>query len=114
MLTVRTLGEGVAVAGLPKQVDFDNASLVGAQCEDLVRQGCAYLVVDASGVEYLDSSGISMLITLSRILADRSGALRIAGFNVHYRQIWTMLGLDDLLPLSPTVQAALPARVVGA
>ena len=113
MLTVRMQGDGTAVVRLPAQVDYDNASAVGAQCEDLVRQGCAVLVVDASRVEYLDSSGVSMLIMLSRVLEERSGTLRIAAFNSHYQQIWRLLGLEALFPLSPTVGAALPAPDPG-
>jgi anti-sigma B factor antagonist len=113
MVIVRRQDEDTVVAQLPKQVDYDNASLVGAQCEDLVRQGCATLVLDASQVEYLDSSGISMIIALSRVLGDRSGTLRVAALHPHYQQVWRLLGLDFLLPLSPTVRAALPARVAG-
>ncbi|MFD5271647.1 hypothetical protein [Streptomyces sp. NPDC058335] len=47
MLTVRMQHQGTVVAQLPEQVDYDNAILVGAQCEDLVRQGCVILVLDA-------------------------------------------------------------------
>ncbi|USQ85482.1 STAS domain-containing protein [Streptomyces phaeoluteigriseus] len=113
MLTVLMQHEGTVVAQLPEQVDYDNATLVGAQCEDLVRHGCATLVLDASRVDYLDSSGISMIIKLSRILGDHAGTLRVANFNAHYHQVWRLLGLDSLFPVSPTVQAALGPRWNG-
>ncbi|MER5475783.1 STAS domain-containing protein [Streptomyces sp. NPDC002734] len=113
MLTVRTQGEDTAVVRLPPQVDYDNASVVGAQCEDLIKRGLTTLVMDASGMEYLDSSGITMLITLSRTAEAHSGVLRLAAFNDHYQQIWHMLGLDALFPLSPTVPDALPAAASG-
>ncbi|WP_166020177.1 STAS domain-containing protein [Streptomyces chilikensis] len=109
MLTVRMQGENTAVVRLPQQVDYDNASVVGAECEELVRRGCTTLVVDASLMEYLDSSGISMLIMVSRTADAHAGTLRLAAFNDHYQQIWHMLGLETLLPLSPTVGAALSA-----
>ncbi|MET9505499.1 STAS domain-containing protein [Streptomyces sp. NPDC006259] len=109
MLTVRMRHGDTAVAQLPEQVDYDNAILVGAQCEDLVRQGCGTLVLDASQVEYLDSSGISMIIKLSHILDDHAGTLRVAALNAHYRQVWHILGLDFLFPAFPTVYAALDA-----
>ncbi len=107
MLTVQVQGENTAVVRLPQQVDFDNASAVGAQCEDLVQRGLTTLVVDASGTEYLDSSGVTMLITLSRTTQARSGTLYLAAFNSHYQQIWHMLGLETVIPLFPTVPAAL-------
>lgn len=113
MLTVRMQGDDTAVVRLPHQVDYDNASAVGAQCEDLVKQGRTTLVVDASEMEYLDSSGITMLITLSRAAQAHSGTLHLAAFNSHYRQIWDMLGLEALIPLSPSVPAALSASSAG-
>jgi anti-sigma B factor antagonist len=113
MLIVRMAGENTAIVQLPQQVDYDNASVVGTQCEDLVRQGCTHLVVDASRVEYLDSSGISMLIALSRTADAHSGALHLAAFNEHYQQIWQVLGLETLFPLHPTVRVALAAAPVS-
>ncbi|MEU6591426.1 STAS domain-containing protein [Streptomyces sp. NPDC046881] len=109
MLTVRMQGENTTVAGLPEKIDYDTAPLVGAQCEDLIRQGCTTLVLDASRLEYLDSSGVSMFITLWRILDDRAGTLRLAAFQSHYHHVWSILGLDALLPLFPTSDAALNA-----
>ncbi|MFG3013918.1 STAS domain-containing protein [Streptomyces cinerochromogenes] len=107
MLTVRTQGENTTVAQLPKEIDYDTAPLVGAQCEDLIRQGCVTLVLDASRLEYLDSSGVSLIVTLSRMLDDRAGTLRLAALNAHYQHVWTLLGLDTLLPVHPTADAAL-------
>ncbi|MEV6839743.1 STAS domain-containing protein [Streptomyces sp. NPDC051133] len=95
------------VARLPAEVDYDNASDVAAQCTDLANQDCSTLVLDASEVKYLDSSGISMIITLSRVLDDRAGTLRLAALSDHYQQVWRILGLDTLLPVFPTVNAAL-------
>ncbi|WP_051789550.1 STAS domain-containing protein [Streptomyces sp. NRRL S-1022] len=109
MLTVRMQGENTTVAQLPEEIDYDTAPLVGAQCEDLIRQGCATLVLDASRLEYLDSSGVSMLITLWRILDDRAGTLRLAALNSHYRHVWNILGLNALLPVFPSAEAALDA-----
>lgn len=113
MLTVRMQHEDTTVAQLPEEVDYDNASLVGAQCEDLVKRGCSTLVLDASRVRYLDSSGISMIITLSRILDGHAGALRLAALDAHYQQVWRLLGLDSLLPVFRTVKAALEAPAGG-
>jgi anti-sigma B factor antagonist len=111
MLSVRMRRADTAVALLPEQVDFDNASVVRAQCENLVRQGCRRLVLDASEVRHLDSSGIGMIVSLSHVLSGLDGTLRLAALDDHHRQVWRILGLDDLLPLSPTVDDALGPAV---
>lgn len=113
MLTVRMQHEDATIAQLPETVDYDNTPLVGAQCEDLVNRGCTTLVLDASQVQYMDSSGISMLITLSRTLNRRAGNLRVAALSAHYEQVWRMLGLEEVFPVFPTVNAALQPPAAG-
>ncbi|MGV9558791.1 STAS domain-containing protein [Streptomyces sp. NPDC003401] len=114
MVTVRMRHQDTAVVQLPEEVDYDNASLVGAGCEDLVGQGCTTLVLDASRTEHLDSSGISMIIGLTRFLDDRAGTLRVAALHDHHRKVWHLLGLEALLPLFPTVHDALHATARAA
>ncbi|GGP98693.1 hypothetical protein GCM10010233_13970 [Streptomyces pseudogriseolus] len=113
MLTVRMQHGDATIAQLPETVDYDNAYLVGAQCEDLVNSGCTTLVVDASKVTYMDSSGISMLVTLWRILDQRGGVLRVAALSAHYEQVWNLLGLEQVFPVFPTVDAALQTPAAG-
>ncbi|MFG2129698.1 STAS domain-containing protein [Streptomyces sp. NPDC048751] len=114
MLRVRVRYADTTVVRLPTEVDYDNAADIGARCEDLLKEGCATLVLDASDVQYLDSSGVGMIITLSRALDDRAGTLRLAALSDHYQQVWRILGLETLLPVFRTVQAALDGRVTGA
>ncbi|MER5509595.1 STAS domain-containing protein [Streptomyces sp. NPDC002766] len=97
------------IARLPEAVDYDTASHIGDECKSLIKQGCRTLVLDASQVQYLDSSGISMLIMLTRALEERAGTLRIADLSDHYQQVWHVLGLDTMFPIAPTVNAALDA-----
>ncbi|WP_293992764.1 STAS domain-containing protein [Streptomyces sp.] len=113
MLRVLVRHADTTVVRLPTEVDYDNASDIGARCQDLIREGCATLVLDASDVHYLDSSGVSMIITLSRALDNHAGTLRLAALSDHYQQVWRLLGLDTLLPVFPTVHAAL-SRGTGA
>ncbi|PKW10595.1 anti-sigma B factor antagonist [Streptomyces sp. 1222.5] len=114
MLRVRVRHADTTVVRLPTEVDYGNASGIGGRCEDLVEEGCGTLVLDASEVQYLDSSGVSMIITLSRALENHGGTLRLAALSDHYQQVWRLLGLDTLFPVFPTVHAALDGRITGA
>ncbi|MFI9155507.1 STAS domain-containing protein [Streptomyces sp. NPDC053367] len=113
MVTVSMRHGGTAVAQLPQDVDYDSVPHIVDQCEHLIRQGCTTLVLDASQVQYLDSSGISMIITLANALVAQTGTLRLAGLNAHYQQVWGRLGLDTLLPVTRTVSAALSPQSAG-
>ncbi|MFF0686734.1 STAS domain-containing protein [Streptomyces albogriseolus] len=114
MLRVRVHQADTTVVRLPSEVDLENASDIGARCEELIEEGCTTLVLDASDVQYLDSSGVSMIVALSRVLDSRAGVLRLAALSDHYQQVWGLLGLDTILPVFPTVHAALDGRVTGA
>lgn len=106
MVTVTLQDGDLSVAVLPEEVDYDNARLVGAQCEFLVRHGCRTLVVDASRAKHLDSSAVSMLVLLHRIIEEHGGCLRIAGLDAYYRSVFRILGVDKVFSLFPTAQAA--------
>ncbi len=73
MLRVRVHQADTTVVRLPSEVDHANASDIGARCEDLIEEGCTTLVLDASDVQYLDSSGVSMIVALSSVLDSRAG-----------------------------------------
>ncbi|WPP32513.1 STAS domain-containing protein [Streptomyces sp. CL7] len=114
MVRVRVQHADTTVVRLPSEVDLENASDIGARCEELIEEGCTTLVLDASDVQYLDSSGVSMIVALSRVLDSRAGVLRLAALSDHYQQVWGLLGLDTLLPVFPTVHAALDGHDAGA
>ncbi|MFC8936818.1 STAS domain-containing protein [Streptomyces griseoincarnatus] len=107
MLRVRVRHADTTVVRLPSEVDHENASDIGARCQELIEEGCATLVLDASDVQYLDSSGVSVIVALSSALDSHAGSLRLAALSDHYQQVWRILGLDTLLPVFPTVGAAL-------
>ncbi|WNZ08158.1 STAS domain-containing protein [Streptomyces sp. 11x1] len=107
MLRVRVQHADTTVVRLPSEVDHENASDISARCQELIEKGCTTLVLDASDVQYLDSSGVSVIVALSSALDSHAGALRLASLSDHYRQVWRLLGLDTLLPVFLTVHAAL-------
>ncbi len=114
MLRVRVHQADTTVVRLPSEFDHENASDIGARCEDLIRKGCTTLVLDASDVQYLDSSGVSVIVALSSALDSQAGTLRLAALSDHYQQVWRLLGLDTLLPVFPTVHASLDGQDAGA
>ncbi|MEU2052514.1 STAS domain-containing protein [Streptomyces bungoensis] len=104
------------VAGKPlrqqlrESADYDTASFAGAQGEDLINRGCTTLVLH---VECMDSSGIGTVIALSRTFDHGVGTLHLAALNAHYEQVRRMFGLEEVSPVSRTVNAALQTPVAG-
>ncbi len=91
--------------------DITNASeaaLMDAYAQ-ATEQGARTLVLNFAGLEYMNSGGIGLLVTLL-IRANRAKQkLRVCGLSEHYRQIFELTRLDDAIGIFPDEAAALQA-----
>ncbi|MEU7102705.1 STAS domain-containing protein [Streptomyces longwoodensis] len=110
MLEVTHRDDDLVVAALPEDVDLFAAESMRAEIDRLLGQGCRRLVLDASRTAYLDSTGVSLMLSWRRRLEERQGALVLAGPNEHLRRMMWILGLEEILPAYATVLEA-QARV---
>ncbi len=64
------------------------------------------IVLDFSGVDYLNSSGIALIIQLM-IAANKSGqTIRSFGLKPHFQKVFTMVGITKYTTLHPDEQVA--------
>ena len=71
--------------------------------------GASTVVLDFSGLEYMNSGGIGLLVTLL-VRAQRGGAhLMATGLSDHYRQIFELTRLDEAITIHDDEAAALAA-----
>lgn len=67
------------------------------------------VVLDFGGLEYMNSGGIGLLVTLL-VRAQRAGQQLLAhGLSDHYRQIFSLTRLDDAIELHPDRDTAVEA-----
>lgn len=71
------------------------------------------LVLNFSGLNYMNSGGIGLLVTLLVRANRRSQRLLAYGLSDHYRQIFELTRLDEAVGIHDTEQAALRAAGVG-
>ena len=71
--------------------------------------GVRVIVLDFSGLAYMNSGGIGLLVTLL-VKAQRQGqTLMAVGLNEHYRQILALTRLDETIGIHATAAEALAA-----
>ena len=71
--------------------------------------GATVVVLDFSGLEYMNSGGIGLLVTLL-VRAQRAGQrLMAVGLSDHYRQILSLTRLDEAIEIHDDEAAALAA-----
>ena len=105
-LTVLGLGDWPTVS-LTGEVDLSNVEELAAGLYAAVDNACHGLVLDLSGVTYLDSTGLRLLYRLMRQLEERQQQLRVvSGPGTPVHDVLVMGGLAPGRPLFPSVRQA--------
>jgi len=74
--------------------------------KSLLEQGDRRFVLDASKLEYLDSAAVGALVAALSAVKKADGELRLAGANARIQRVFSMTGVDKLIPSFPTVAEA--------
>ena len=90
---------------------------VTAQSEDVLMDaygrasepGVTVLVLNFSGLEYMNSGGIGLLVTLLVRAQRQRQSILAYGLSDHYRQIFELTRLDDTVGIHESEDAALAA-----
>jgi anti-anti-sigma factor len=87
--------DGTPVVKLCGEIDISNANELGAELERIVGTGTRRLVVDMSALEFMDSSGIAMLLHA----AARVDSISVRKPSTVVRRIIEATGLEATLPI---------------
>ena len=82
-------------------------TLLGARAwQDGLEGGKTALVLDFTGVPYINSAGIAVLIRLVRTGRKAGFRTYAFGVNAHYQKLFRMVGLTELMAIYPSEYAA--------
>ena len=76
-LEIEQRDDDVVVARLTGELDISAADRTGKRIAEAVPSSARGLVVDMSGLEFMDSSGVSMLFNLARQVGSHRQQLRV-------------------------------------
>jgi anti-sigma B factor antagonist len=94
-----SLSERRAVLALEGRLDALTALELKEAIRELVDAGQVELVVDLSGVPFIDSSGLAALVSGLKATRQAGGALRLAGLNEQARTVLRLTRLDRVFAL---------------
>jgi anti-anti-sigma factor len=86
---------GNVMARVSGELDIVSASNLGGQVDDLLAHPPARLDLDLSGLAFMDSSGLALLLRLTTQL----GPLRVFGASLLIRRVIEATGLTSILLL---------------
>jgi anti-sigma B factor antagonist len=98
---------GVEVVTLPTQLVMANAAETRAEIRALVADGRTRLILDLSGVEFVDSSGLSVLVSALKAAAPRNGRVVLLAPSAGVRSLIELTRLHQVLTIFEDRDAAL-------
>jgi len=96
----------IVVTALHGDVDLATAPAMRAALDDALADAPPVLVLDLSGVQFMASVGLTALVVLARDIPDGTELRIVASGRATLRPI-QLTGLEQTLPLYPTIEAAL-------
>ena len=102
--------DGFAVLAVSGEVDVATVPRLREQLHGLVAQGSNKIIVNLDAVDFLDSTGLGVLVETRTRLANRRAFLLVAP-GVETRRALEISGLDRHFALHDTVDGALSAEV---
>ena len=111
-LNVRRISDTTSVIEIAGDVTGGSEEALMDAFTRAVEGGTRVVLLDFSGLEYMNSGGIGLLVTLL-VRANRSKQRLLAcGLNDHYRQIFELTRLDEAISIHGDEAEALAAAGV--
>ena len=94
-------------------VDVEGQLIVGNRQElkqkvlEHLENGDRKFVIDFSNTGYIDSSGLGVLVSLSKKIREQGGELRLSSLNEDLRTLFELTKLDTLFRIADTRDEAL-------
>ena len=104
----KTVEPGITVLELTGRLALGRESQrIESLVEELAKKGSAKVVLDLTGVEYIDSAGIGMLVACNGQMDRVGGRMRVAGAQGTVAKSFEVVHMDRITSLDGDVDAAL-------
>lgn len=100
---------GWAVVRVHGDVDMTTAPRLREQVIRVVVDGQPQVILDLDGVDFIDSTGLGVVVGLLKRTRSQGGDLRLVSTRSGLRKVLELTALDQALPMAATVDAAIAA-----
>lgn len=107
MIFVNESLEQAQVVKVLASIFFDAVQEFDAAIQEAENTGAKRVIIDLTRAEMICSSAITTLVKHHMSLQEKNGKLFVVGCNHSVKKILQLLGLDKLMGLADTIEAAL-------
>lgn len=108
-LTAKSINEHSGVLELSGRLNAASSAALKDEVKRQVAEGRKDLVIDLSGTEFIDSSGLSALISGLKLCRESGGSLLICGLTEQTMTVFRVTMLVKVFPIYQTREEALGA-----
>lgn len=106
------VADHVLVVALDGALDYTNAERLRQDIEAALGEERRELILDLSPLNFCDSTGIRILLSVRKLLQERKGTVTLAGLNPRLARIFRTTGLINAFAVAPDLAEAV--EMVGA
>ncbi len=88
-----------AILAITGEVDVANSPELREALYSLIDQGITNVIIDASSMDFIDSSGLGVLVGALKHIRDRSGDLIVRSLQPATRRVFEVTGLMKVLTI---------------
>jgi len=93
-----------AIAG---RLDAATAPIADETIKKTLAENTKRLLFDLSGLEYLSSGGLRVILGAAKEIRRREGKVALAGLNQYVYEIFDVSGFSSMIPIKDTVEEGL-------
>ncbi len=108
-MQVRTVGDRAGIIDIKGDVTSTCEGVLTDAHDKLTAAGVSSILLDFTGLDYMNSGGIGMVVTMLVRANRQHQALLAYGLTEHYRQIFELTRLDEAIAIHDDETAALAA-----
>jgi anti-sigma B factor antagonist len=99
--------DGVVIMEIEGQLIVGNRQELTQKLLDELEKGGRKFLIDFAKTGYIDSSGLGVLVSLSKKIREQGGDLRLANLNDDLKTLFELTKLDTLFKIADTRDKAL-------
>ncbi|GIP41723.1 anti-sigma F factor antagonist [Paenibacillus sp. J45TS6] len=99
---------GVLIVRLTGELDHHTADVVRMQMDEAIqKQQCKHLVLSLQDLQFMDSSGLGVILGRYKLIHHKGGKMVISGANPAVHRLLDMSGLFKIMPVFDNEGSAL-------
>jgi anti-sigma B factor antagonist len=102
-------GHGAIIVPVMKRVDATTTNELEQQVRVVLATGASRLIFDFDHTDYINSTGLRILLSTAKTLARSGGRMAVAGLKPRVAEVFTTAGFDRIFAIYPRWEEAMKA-----